>query len=195
MYRDIEIDGATVRVHKATADRSTPVSARLLAMLGPELYQLFAFAQKDAAEITQNDSPGPLGALLNVDIADTQVLKTVVAGTVLPVLYGKLPELSQREGEGSIFWFFRMMLEGFVEYEGHRAASMAELDSMGFGVTELTRCFWTALELAIFPTQGAPATSDGNPDPEAPKTTQMSSNESDGTRRGGQSVRMSSRAG
>lgn len=155
-FRDVEVCGVEVRVYKAKSHRTVPVSARLLSLLGEELYRLFAHSESD------DESAGPLRGLLEVDFDDDEQAKTAFAGIILPLLYDKVGELSEDDGPGSLFWYFSQILGGNVELEGVKAKSMDDLDAMGFGVSDITRLFWAGVELAFFPTRGAPDTTHGS---------------------------------
>lgn len=165
-FLDIEIGGATVRLYKAKSNRTVAVSARLVGMVGDELYQMFCHSEDEDPEA------GPLGDLLKVDFDDDSQVKTAATGIVLPLLREKFHELTAEEGPGSVYWFFDRMLSGNVELDGARPETMDDLDEMGFNVAQLTRLFWKSLEMAFFPTRGDPDTSDGASGPGKPETNQ-----------------------
>lgn len=163
MFRDVQIQGVTVRVHKARSDRTVSVSARLSSMLSDELYRLLAHSEEE-------DKAGPLRGILGIDFEDDTQIKNAMIGHILPILYEKIGELSEESGPGSLFWYFERILAGNVEYEGARPDSMSDLDEMGFGVADLTRLFWAGIELACFPTRGDPDTSPGDRESGEPRT-------------------------
>jgi hypothetical protein len=154
-FEDLTIAGATVRVYKATSDRTVPVSARLMALLGDELYQLVSH---DGEE---DEDAGPLSVLLGLDFDDEDDIKTAMIGTVLPLLYEKASALTNDSGPGSLFWYFERLLTGNVEYAGTRIEDISELDTIGFTVPEITKMFWVGVRIAFFPTQDAPDTNVG----------------------------------
>lgn len=182
VYLDIEMAGTTVRLYKAKANRTVAVSARLIGMLGTELYQLIAHSEDEG-------DAGPLGALLGVDFDDGDQIKAAVMAYVLPTLYEKFDELTADEGPGSVYWFFERILAGNVELEGVRPKTMDDLDEMGFMVPEITKLFWKGLEMAFFPTRGDPDMNDGESGPGKPETNQVRKTESIS----GESARMTGR--
>lgn len=167
-HRDVTVSGVTVRVHKAKASRTVPVSARLMSLLGDELYQMVSHSE------TEDGRAGKLAGLLEIDFEDEAQAKSAMMGIVLPLLYQRMSELTADSGPGSLFWYFERILAGNVELSGVRAQSMEDLDEMGFGVPALTRLFWAGLSLALFPTQGAPDTNPGNLAPGPPETSKAS---------------------
>lgn len=199
IHRDIEIipasedsEAIVVRVHKARAARTVPVSASLLSLLGQELTQLFAH---DDDESEEDDR---LAQILGTDIDDPASMKTAFLGVVMPMLQGRMRELTKESGTGSIPWFLDRMLSGNVEYEGVRLETMEEIEHVGFSVPQMIRMFWTAMELAFFPPQGDPDIEDGESSPGSPETetTPNEPSSSEETEKmTGRSVKMSNRTG
>lgn len=166
-FVEIKISGVMVRVYKAKSNRTIPVSARLMSLLGNELYQLVAHSDEE-----DGTKAGALMGLLEIDFDDEVLAKNAMIGIVLPVLYQRVAELTEDSGPGSLFWYFTQILAGNVEYEGVRFETMDQLDEMGLGPPALTRLFWAGLSLALFPTQGAPDIATGDRGPEAPEMTE-----------------------
>ncbi len=163
---DVKVSGITVRIHKAKSSRSIPVSARLMSLLGDELYQLVTHSDGE------DSKAGALVALLEVDFENESQAKNAMIGIVLPMLYKRVNELTEDSGPGSMFWYFEQILAGNLEYDGVRFETMDEIDEIGLGVASLTRLFWAGLSLALFPTQGGPDIATGDRGPESPEKSQ-----------------------
>lgn len=166
--KELDFDGAKVTVHKARSNRTVPVSSRLLGLLGDEMFELVSYDPDQDEDA--GGSGGPLAALLGLDESSSDAIKTTMVASVLPLLRDKFEEINQDAGPGSVYWYFAQLLPGNVILEGHVAQSMEELDEMGFGVIELARLFWAAVELAFFPRRGDPDTSPGPREDGSPKT-------------------------
>lgn len=180
------------RVWKARARNTVPVSARLIALIGPELYALIAHSDDDDPE------GNPLAALLDIDHDDPAAIKSIFMTTVMPLLQSKMGELMEDGTSGSIVWYFEKILGGQVEYDGCRPDSFDDLDAMGFTVPHLMRLFWSGVELAFFPTRGGLGTSTGPSSPSPPETPpdpNKSSSPGESQTMTGHSVRMSKTRG
>ncbi len=194
VYRDGDIiqEQIVVRVWKARARETVPVSARLMALLGPDLYALVAHSEDD------DPDHNPLHALLDLDDQDAAGIKTIFTGTVMPLLNSKMAELMEDGTSGSIVWYFEKILRGNVEYDGCRPNAFDDLDAMGFTVPHIMRLFWAGIELAFFPTRGGLGTSTGPSSPQPPETPpdpSKSSSPGESQTMTGQSVRMSKTRG
>ena len=187
VFRDIEIAGKTVRVHKARARQAAVVATRLLESYGETLLSVFASPDSDLATIAGDGE----------SVSDSAMLKSLLAGGFMPQISGRLRELGLEQGPDHMLWYIQQLLFSNVELEGYLFKDLDEFDAAGFGFEELLRIFWIAVELCIYPTSDDPATADGSsqskpaePNPE-PQKARRGRKRSVAKSKAGQSVPMS----
>lgn len=152
VFRDIEIAGHTVRVHKPKARQAAIVATRLFETFGEQVLRFVATPREDLLEA---------GAIDEDEAKDVDMLKSFVTGGLMPQVMDRLKKAGEDLGPEHIVWYLENMLVGNVQLEKHVFASLDEFDQAGFGFQELIQVFWAAIELCIYPTSDDPDTGDG----------------------------------
>jgi len=192
VFRDLQIAGHTVRVHKPKARQAACVAVRLAESFGETLLRVFASPSEDLKAIFEDDD----------NIAPSQIFKTILAAGVMDSVLTRLRELGEEIGPDHIWWYFQQLLPGNVELAGHVFTSTEQLDEANFSMPEMMEVFWCCVELAIYPTADDLDTSAGKseaelvePPPAREKKTRQGKKPRGATRKAGQSVRMSASSG
>lgn len=195
VFRDIEIAGVTVRVHKPRARQASIVAQRLMESFGETLLRAFTSPDEEFGDVFSNDAE-------RRDVAQS---KLMLAGGFMERAIKRLRELGEEIGPDHLAWYLDNTLAGNVSIDGYRYQSIEELDDAGFGFADLMLCMSRAIEIAIYPTSGDPDTDAGKSEhksePVKPPPTESASKarceakRSGATRKGGQSVPMSGSSG
>lgn len=188
--RVLRIAGHDVTVHKPKARQAACVAVRLAESFGETLLRVFASPSEDLKAIFDDDS----------NLAPSEIFKTILAAGVMESVLGRLRELGESIGPDHIWWYFETLLPGNIELGGHVFKSIDDFDTAGFTMTELMEVFWCCVELAIYPTSDDPGIGDGKSEqkpspPELARTTPRGKKRRGGTKKDGQSVRMSASSG
>lgn len=193
VYRDLEIEGQTVRVHKPTARKAAMVTQRLMESFGETLLRIFVSPEEDLREVMESS-----------DSSSADMFRVMFAGGFFKKAFERLQELGHDLGPDHIAWYFEHTLVGNIELQGYRFQKLEEMDMSGFGLADMFKLMQVAAELAIYPTSGAPSIGDGSSRPESqPKTQPQAPAETAppaerfaaATSKAGQSVPMSSQSG
>lgn len=160
VFRDLEIAGHTVIVHKPKARQAACVAVRLAESFGETLLRVFASPSEDLKVIFDDDS----------NLAPAAIFKSILAAGVMEQILNRLRELGQEIGPDHIWWYFETLLPGNIELGGHVFKSIDELDEAQFSMPELMEVFWCCVELAIYPTSDDPDIAAGKSEPELVKS-------------------------
>lgn len=202
-FREVEIAGQTVRIHKLRARQAAVVAQRLMTSFGETLLKFWATPGSELEKVFSGER----------NVGTFGVFKMVLATGFFAKAIARLNELGHDIGEDHIAWYFDNVLAGNVElvrpegdeFHGLRFASLDEMDRSGFGLSEVLDLFGDAIVLAIYPTSDDPDTDAGKSGttsaktkrqrPESEKKTRRGSKPNAATRKGGQSVLMSNPLG
>ena len=193
--RDLQIAGHTVRIHKLRARQAAIVAQRLMESFGETLLRFYATPGDELKKVFEGET----------EVDNWQMFKLVLASGFLEKAIARLREIGHDVGPDHIAWYFDNVLAGNVELQGYRFKSLEEMDESGFGMAEIFECFGAAIELAIYPTSDDPGTDAGKSETKSEPTPRQQrgsgkkaprgSRPNGATKKGGQSVQMSSQRG
>lgn len=195
VFRDLEIAGQTVRIHKLRARQAAIVTQRLMTSFGETILRFWATPGSELQKVFSGEN----------DVSSFGMFKLVLATGFFEKAIKRLEELGHVIGEDHIAWYFDNVLAGNVELQGHRFKSLEEMDKSGFVLSEVFQCFGCAIELAVYPTSDDPGIADGKsattsaktkrPPPESGRKARRGSKRNVAIGKGGQSVPMSNPLG
>ena len=195
VFRELEIGGKTVRVHKPRARQAAIVAQRLMESFGETLLRVFASPDKDLEAIFASPK----------EVRNAKLFKAMLAGGFMEKALARLRELGHEVGPDHLVWYFENALVGNVELDDYRFKSLEEMEEAGFVFSELVECMGATIELAIYPMSDDPDTDAGKSESksEQPKARPAASRKkarrvsrpNAATRKAGQSVPMSSSHG